>query len=112
MRLVILKQYISLKHTKKSIINHNKKILYFFLLVTDNVDIEADITDHDKEEEEDNLVTIADEKDGLDIADPLVNQKVSQVWSNDTLLYIVGKICIRINKTNDITDKDNGRLEG
>ena len=45
--------------------------------MTDNVDIEADITDHDKEEEEDNLVTIADEKDGLDIADPLVNQKVS-----------------------------------
>ena len=45
--------------------------------MTDNADIEAGITDHAKEEDEDNLAAIADEKDGLDIADPLVNQKVS-----------------------------------
>ena len=51
--------------------------MIFFHLVTDNADVEADITDHDKEEEEYNLAAIADEKDSLDIADPLVNQKVS-----------------------------------
>ena len=66
-----------MKHTKKSNINHNKKKLGdVFHLVTDNADIEAGITDHDKEEDEDNLGAIDDEKDSLDIADPLVNQKV------------------------------------
>ena len=65
------------KKKKKSIINHYKKKLDdSYHLVTDNAGIEADITDHDKEEEEDNLAAIADEKDSLDIADPLVNQKV------------------------------------